>query len=197
MRKHSDAFPFVLLFGAYVIAEALKTAYGDLVKAWLQRQLALRGYSDVATSLVSGLAEIVPALTVAGLIVVALYWYIRRDFQRIHTTRATQIREQLEQFYIHAGTILGRKLPKDISKDDFEKYVAEADSWANTAGNWIGTNLGTAARARFFDRTGMMAVTVLGAVNKEHDNLIQSITRLRKNLATLIDNKVWEQAPPR
>jgi hypothetical protein len=76
--------------------------------------------------------------------------------QNAVSDKRAAIRAKLQQFYVDGGPFINRPLPKDISKEDFDKFVAEADQWANDTAKWIGENLGVAARERFLDRTGMI-----------------------------------------
>ena len=109
------------------------------------------------------------------------------------TDKRAAIRTQLQQFYVEAGPLIQRQLPKDISKEDFDKYVAEADAWVNTTATWIDKNLGVAARERFLDRTGMMAMSDPSAVNPVHNNIRQNLTRMRQNLQVLIETGAWDK----
>jgi hypothetical protein len=79
---------------------------------------------------------------------------------------------QLQQFYVDGGPFLTRRLPKDISEADFSAFVAEADLWVNKSASWIEQNMSLAARERFLDKTGMLAMSYGGAVNEQHNAMI-------------------------
>jgi hypothetical protein len=113
--------------------------------------------------------------------------------QNAASDKRAAIRTNLQQFYVDAGPIISRPLPKDISKEDFDKFVAEADQWVNETAMWIEENLGVAARERFLDRTGMLAMTDPSAANAVHNNVRQNLTRMRQNLQVLIENGAWDK----
>jgi hypothetical protein len=100
----------------------------------------------------------------------------------------------LQSFYVSVGPILTRSLPKDISEADFENYTSEADGWANSCADWIHKHLGLPARERFLDTTDMAKVTYQMAVNPQHNAVIQNLTRLRQNLAVLIESNAWDKS---
>ncbi|MBR1155691.1 hypothetical protein [Bradyrhizobium sp. JYMT SZCCT0428] len=81
-RGHSDEFPFVIVVAVWILAEIGKASFGDLLKAWATKELARLGYGSAAMSLIAQLAEYVPAMALAGLVLIILYRYIRRDFQK-------------------------------------------------------------------------------------------------------------------
>ena len=98
---------------------------------------------------------------------------------------------QLQTFYVEGGPIIYANLPKDISTENFEKWAA-AQNWADTTANWISGNLGSAAAARFTDRSGALSFSYSAAVNPKHEAIINGLTQLRKNLAVLIESRSWD-----
>ena len=103
------------------------------------------------------------------------------------------IRAKLQEFYVEVGPIINRSFPKDTPKEDFDKYTAEANTWANTTAHWIEENMGVPARERFLDRTGMLSVSIPKALNETHAQIIQNLTRLRQNLLVLIESGAWDK----
>jgi hypothetical protein len=103
------------------------------------------------------------------------------------------IRSQLQEFYIEGGQIVDANLPKDISEEDFKKYSDIADQWTNTTANWIGLNLGDAARAKFLDRSSAPFLMYDKKVNEQHNNIINAVVAFRKNLSTLIETNAWDK----
>jgi hypothetical protein len=101
---------------------------------------------------------------------------------------------QLQQFYIEAGQLMGQQLDKSISDEDFKKYSDSVDAWLNKTAGWIENNLGPAATARFLDGSGSMSFTFTGAVNRQHNNIINSMTTFRKNLSILIETNAWDKS---
>jgi hypothetical protein len=100
---------------------------------------------------------------------------------------------QLQEFWIVGGRILNENLTKDTSKDDFDKWVNSANMWVNDTAKWIGDNMGAAARERFLDTSGMMAMTYSRAISSEHNQAVQNIIRFRDNLRYLMDNESWDK----
>src|SRR5579862_630334 len=130
---------------------------------------------------------------VAVRLVLAPYWI----HQELEQTRASvdkrkAARAQLQKFYVELGQLLSEKLSKDISAEDFKKYADRVEAWGNGAIDWIGTNLGAAAQARFLDKSNRFAAHFSGAVNDEHNNLILILNSLQKNLSALIESDAWD-----
>jgi hypothetical protein len=110
------------------------------------------------------------------------------------TDKRAEKRAQLQEFYIEAGQLMSQQLQKPVSDEDFKKYSDSMDAWLNKTANWIGVNLGPAAQAKFLDRTGAMTFSYSGAVNAEHNNIINSMTVFRKNLSILIETSAWDKS---
>jgi hypothetical protein len=108
--------------------------------------------------------------------------------------KRAEIRARLQQCYVTVGPIIQRSLPKDISPDDFNKYVAEADGWVSDCATWIDEHLGMPARERFLDRTEMMGASYNGAINERHNTVIQNLIRMRQNLMVLIESNAWDKS---
>ena len=109
------------------------------------------------------------------------------------SSRRAKIRATLHGFYLKAGELVDRRLPKDISPEAFGAYEAEANAWLNETQQWIGTNLGAAARSRFLDRGAILTRLYPHAANNEHQNIINVLVGFRRNLATLIESEAWDQ----
>lgn len=92
---------------------------------------------------------------------------------------------QLQKFYVDGGNLL-RILPKDISPDDFKKYEDECNAWLSETVKWIQENMGDAAKARFLDTSDALTFSSTAAVSQVHNNIINAITKYRKNLQVLI-----------
>jgi|SRR6185437_2033401 len=110
-----------------------------------------------------------------------------------HVDKRAAKREQLQKFYIECGQLLNQPLQKPISDEDFKKYTDAADEWLNRTATWINQNLGEAATARFLDTSGAMSFSYSGAVNPQHNNIINSLTTFRKNLSILIETNAWDK----
>jgi hypothetical protein len=105
--------------------------------------------------------------------------------------RLQAIREQLQVFYVSGGLLVDRNLPKDISNEDFVKYVQEVETWINSTAGWIESHLGKAAASRFMDKGTGFTVSWNRAVNEHHNNIINVVGKFRENLAKLIENGNW------
>jgi hypothetical protein len=102
------------------------------------------------------------------------------------------IRKQLQQFYVDGGTFIDTNLPKDISEENFKVYEAAANQWWNNTANWIGERLGPAARAKFLDQSSRPFLMYNKQVNERHNNILNAVTKFRKNLSTLIETSAWD-----
>ncbi len=80
-------------------------------------------------------------------------------------------------------------MPANLSAEEFDQYVLRVNHRIAEAADWIGTNLGGSARAKFLNTYGMSAVQAQGAINLRHNNIILNLTRYQENLLTLIENK--------
>jgi hypothetical protein len=93
---------------------------------------------------------------------------------------------QLQKFYLEGGELLARPIPKDISEQDFKKYEDDCNAWLTRTVNWIGENMGDAAKGRFMDTSGYLSFSYPNAANAEHGKIIGGLNNFRKNLQVLI-----------
>jgi hypothetical protein len=93
---------------------------------------------------------------------------------------------QLQKFYLEGGELLQRQITKETSDADFSKYEDECNAWLNKTINWIGENMGDAAKARFLDTSGNLSFSYPNARNEEHGKIIGGVNNFRKNLQVLI-----------
>jgi len=130
-------------------------------------------------------------------ILCAPYWIWKDDQKTIAALREDHTAERqrrnrniakLQDFYASCALIIERSYPKDISEDDFNKYIDEAQTWTTNCANWIDKNMGSPAKARFLDRANMLMAFVPGAVNETHINIVRNLTRWSQNLLELIQN---------
>jgi hypothetical protein len=99
------------------------------------------------------------------------------------TSRA---KKRLQQLYLQAGTLVGRKIEKENPDAAVQTLESECDGWLKQSIEWIGANMGEAATGRFLDKSNHYAASYSGAVNGEHNRLISALTNFRKNLQVLI-----------
>jgi hypothetical protein len=106
--------------------------------------------------------------------------------------RLATIRQHLQEFYVRGGILLNRPLAKNGPEQEFSQYVQDFTAWASETETWIAQNLGTAAAARFADVGGGFSFTWNRAINDQHNNLINILTKGRENLAKLIESNAWD-----
>ncbi len=111
-------------------------------------------------------------------LVSANLWINRHDWAR----------PKLQEHYAAIGRLTER-LPSNLSAEEFEQYVLRVNHRVAEAADWIGTNLGGSARAKFLDRHGMPVGQAAGAINPRHNSIILNLTRYRENLLAMIEDK--------
>ena len=107
---------------------------------------------------------------------------------RLKVNRHAWARPKLQEYYAAIGRLTAG-LPANLSAEEFEQYVLRVNHRVAEAADWIGTNLGGSARAKFLDAHGTPAVQAPGAINPRHSNIVLNLARYQENLLTLIDNK--------
>jgi hypothetical protein len=107
---------------------------------------------------------------------------------RLRVHRDDWARPKLQEYYAKIGRLTER-LPANLSAEEFEQYVFRVNYRVSEAADWIGTNLGGSARAKFLDTHGMPVVQAHGAINPRHNSIILNLTRYRENLLAMIENK--------
>jgi hypothetical protein len=104
---------------------------------------------------------------------------------RVH--RHDWARPKLQEYYAAIGELTER-LPANLSAEEFDHYVLRVNHRVAEVADWIGTNLGGSARAKFLDTHGMPAVQAHRAINPRHNNIILNLTRYRENLLAMIEH---------
>jgi|GEM_PF-6559754 len=92
MRKHSDAFPLVLLGAVLVLAALFKSIYEDALKGWANKHLEAWFGPGAGTELMARFVEIAPALGLAT----AVVWLLNRYIHREYSTRQLAFVRDLE-----------------------------------------------------------------------------------------------------
>jgi hypothetical protein len=100
---------------------------------------------------------------------------------------------ELQKFFIEAGVLLNTPIDRAISDQDFKKYSDSVELWINTTGKWIRDNLGDAALAKFLDRSTTTFLMYDASVNTMHNNIINGLVSIRKNLSTLVETNAWDK----
>ena len=96
-------------------------------------------------------------------------------------------------YYVELADFLGRKVPKEVSAQDFDNYVSEANSLLTRIVEWIEANLGHAAVVRFFDRSAQMGVSYANAASERHNTLLSNFSTFQKNMSRLIETDAWDR----
>jgi hypothetical protein len=107
---------------------------------------------------------------------------------RLKVNRHDWARPKLQEHYAAIGRLTER-LPSNFSAEQFEQYVLRVNHHVAEAADWIGTNLGGSARAKFLDTQGMPACQAAGAIDARHNSIILNLTRYRENLLAMIQDK--------
>jgi hypothetical protein len=79
-----------------------------------------------------------------------LTWHDQYNLNRSANVVREKHVAQLQRFYGALGALIDQPLAKDISKDDFDKYVARADNWLNSTSRWIEQKYGKGCARSFF-----------------------------------------------
>src|SRR5262245_46971483 len=80
---------------------------------------------------------------------------------RLKVNRHDWARPKLQEYYAAIGRLTER-LPAHLSAEEFEQYVLRVNHRVAEAADWIGTNLGGSARAKFLNIYGVSAVQAQG-----------------------------------
>jgi hypothetical protein len=125
MRKgrHSDGLPFAIMVALWLLSELGKASYGDLFKAWATKELTRLGYGELAVSVLSGLAELVPAITASAFVVAFLYWYLRREFERMLSTQPEKQEVGIDDAGLSVSAEPDRPLPIALSVESLASYL--------------------------------------------------------------------------
>ena len=107
---------------------------------------------------------------------------------RLKFNRHAWARPKLQEHYAAIGRLTAG-LPTNLSAEEFEQYVLRVNHRVAEAADWIGTNLGGSARARFLDTHRTPAAQAHGAINPRHNNIVLNLARYQENLLNLIGNK--------
>ena len=145
----------------------------------------MEGWQGVAVS------AIVSSLVV-WILIVTLRLFLVAPYQLWKLNHRPEYKKKLQEFYVTGTELLQRKLPADISEDDFESYVAETKQWASETARWIQDNVSYPARVKFLDRTGVFPIQAPAQVNERHGKILANLLRLKVNLETLITTDDWQ-----
>jgi hypothetical protein len=109
--------------------------------------------------------------------------YVRRRAAKQRDAKVAR----LQEFYVMAAPLTS----PSANPTNIPEFVAAVEAWANETADWIGNNLGRAARERFLDRSGHPPLTYGG--NKELSDTRVAAGGWRKNLARLIEIDSWDE----
>jgi hypothetical protein len=89
--------------------------------------------------------------------------------------------------------LINTEIPKSADQKVFDDWKASAQGWADKTGHWINDNMGDAAREKFYDNSSGTSLIYSAAFNTEHNNYLNFLSRLRRNLSTLIETNAWDR----
>jgi hypothetical protein len=134
--------------------------------------------TPLAQTVMIAVGVMVGSLVVGGVLASGKLKFNRHDWAR----------PKLQEYYAAIGR-LTEGLPANLSAEEFEQYVLRVNHRVAEVADWLGTNLGGSARAKFLDTHGTPAVQAPGAINPRHNNIVMNLARYQENLLTLIDDK--------
>ena len=129
---------------------------------------------------------------VMWVLIVTVRLFFVAPYQLWKLNHRPEYKRKLQEFYVTGTELLQRKLPADISEEEFESYVAETKQWASETARWIQDNISYPARVKFLDRTGVIPVQDAAHVNDRHGRILANLQRLKVNLETLISTDDWQ-----
>jgi len=100
----------------------------------------------------------------------------------------------LQAFYVESGPLKNTEIPKTAPIEQFNSYKNAIQAWADKVGHWINDNMGEAAKEKFYDDSSGMFLMYGNAYNDEDNRYKNFITRLRRNLSTLIETNAWDRS---
>jgi hypothetical protein len=156
---------------------------------YLSAQLVfVEGWPGVALSAI--VSAIVSAIGM-WILILALRLFFVAPYELWKLNHRPEYIRKLQEFYVKATELLQRKLPADLSDEEFESYVAETKQWVNETARWIQDNISYPARVKFLDRTGITPGQVPAHGNERHGKILANLLRFKENLETLINTDVW------
>jgi MFS family permease len=126
------------------------------------------------------------------LLIAVLRLFFVAPYQLWKLSYRPEYQKKLQEFYLTVTELLQRKLPADISEEEFESYVGETKQWASETARWIQDNISYPARVKFLDRTGVTPAQDPAQVNERHGKILANLQRFKVNLETLISTDDWQ-----
>jgi hypothetical protein len=102
-------------------------------------------------------------------------------------------KSRLQDFYASGSEIALRRIPGDISEQDWAAYVADANKWIIETASWIQNNLGPTGVAKF--RASNMS-SMMGSgdgINEKHENLRTLMNRYLENVERLMESGSYDK----
>ena len=134
--------------------------------------------------------------TIFGCLAFGAVWYAAYTIWKIEREKVVALeasndrsatKSQLQSFYASGSEIVNRKIPVNVSEQDWDVYVGEANRWVSGTRAWIQNNLGSSAVAKF-QATNMSAMIGSGnGIHDKHDNLLTNMNKFMENLGVLIE----------
>lgn len=126
------------------------------------------------------------------ILIVTLHLFFFAPYELWKLNYRPEYNKKLQEFYVSATELLQRKLPPDLTDEEFESYVTETKQWVNETAGWIQDNISYPARVKFLDRTGVTPGQIPAHVNERHGKILANLLRFKANLEALINADVWQ-----
>jgi hypothetical protein len=162
---------------------------------------------------------LVGLIFVAGIVFAATEWHFReqidtqRDTIANQRSRIDQLQEELKGTSPQLAAIQANR---DKIRTNLQKYyVSYTDQWNRSVKNeqevheliadvnalnaesyvWVMNNMGEAAADKLFDPGSSASFSYSKAYNADHNNVLNLIVQVRRNLSTLIETAAWDGKP--
>jgi hypothetical protein len=131
------------------------------------------------------------AISVIGLIYAGFIVYAVA-----HAAERQRIMNGLQKIYITSGSLLNREIigvtnleaPDDNALSQYEKDFAE---WQNRSQEWIGENVGEAAKERFLDRSLISYLGYGARYNERYSTIRNRLREERNNLHAILESRIY------
>lgn len=103
-----------------------------------------------------------------------------------------RVKRLLHQCYVEICDLFN----ESVSLEDFNKYKKRCVELINKQAIFIENELGIVARVKFLDRIGTTdGIFFKAQGNKDYNDLLIDIDRIKNNLEELIRSEIWNQVP--
>jgi hypothetical protein len=101
-------------------------------------------------------------------------------------------RQQLATFFHESDKYIFAPLPKEISEQDYKKWLLNTSDWLIGVERWVGDNLGDSAKYKLDDVTNESPMDWNRAVSPAHNAVINHLIKIKQNIGGLLDDPRWD-----